>query len=193
MARLGTHGRSSRTRSLSCGSLAPSAAAATASSSAAPVRGIVRRTHISIYCRRLGADDWCFIAWHWFRDFSWRKARIVPFVSHARLGSLFDFHRTLGRLFCILRRRRGNTQARQRLFRFLFPVRAPESLCGGRIPLHGFLHAFILFLERTQFPSDHAVARALEQLGKLGGRILAILGFSDARLYLAPITHGEAL
>jgi hypothetical protein len=91
------------------------------------------------------------------------------------------------------RRRNRSAESRQRFFSLGAPLRAAESLCGGRVPLSRLAVLAGLLVPLRQLEGHHGVTGALVQVCELRGRIGRGLCFADARLDLSPISHVRAL
>ena len=91
------------------------------------------------------------------------------------------------------RNRNRRTQSNQCFFRFLFPLRAAESLCSCGVPAHGFFHRARFFVDLGKLERNHCVARAFIQCGKLAWGIRARSRLADACLDLSPIAHWPVL
>ncbi len=90
-------------------------------------------------------------------------------------------------------RRNFHSQPGQRFFGFLAPIRAAETLRGNGVPAARFPDVPGFFFDHAQLPRHHAVAGALEELVEFRRRVRAVFRLADARLYLPPICHFQAL
>ena len=113
--------------------------------------------------RRFCAFTTIFALWNFSHGELGLRFHVLAVNSMERFRALLT-----GRLSVRAGTRGGNLRAEshQRFLRFLFLIRAAESLRGNRVPFHCFgLDESFLF-EKPQFPCDHRVAGALIEFGE---------------------------
>ena len=146
--------------------------------------GVNARIHRRLRFRRAQFFWLCFAAV--FRG-NLRTRSLVHFSA-----AIFRFAmrlRTRCRRRCHFRNRCA--QSRERLCRFLTPVRAPETLRCNCVPAHRLFAAPGFFLDRARLERHHRIPRFLKQFVQFRRGIRARARPAYSSLYLPPISHAR--